>query len=242
MQQGKRLAGLAASAIRRPAARNPKLEKDRAGRAKRMMRDMMLFWKKNDKDEREGRRVAEREQLMQMRQDEERREAARQARKLEFLISQTEIYSHFIGNKLRTDDAEDGGADGPQGAKANKALPAAISLLGPELEKAMENGETPLVDIDYDNADQTNLHKHAAQNAQRALLKTREQARAFDRQSALDRKASQALALARGKRRGGDDDDEEGEEEEPMDDGEGGTSSKPLVDRMSYLVRCRVLS
>ena len=34
--------------------------------------------------------------------EEEKREAARQARKLEFLISQTELYSHFVGNKLKS--------------------------------------------------------------------------------------------------------------------------------------------
>ena len=37
--------------------------------------------------------------------EEEKREAARQARKLEFLISQTELYSHFVGNKLKSKQA-----------------------------------------------------------------------------------------------------------------------------------------
>ena len=32
-----------------------------------------------------------------------KREAARQARKLEFLISPTELYSHFVGNKLKSE-------------------------------------------------------------------------------------------------------------------------------------------
>ena len=41
-------------------------------------------------------------------EEEERREAARQARKLEFLISQTELYSHFVGSKLKSKNIDFG--------------------------------------------------------------------------------------------------------------------------------------
>ncbi|KAH7106885.1 SNF2 family DNA-dependent ATPase [Auriculariales sp. MPI-PUGE-AT-0066] len=201
--QLKRISHLCSSVVRKPNPRNPKIEKERAARAKKMMREMMLFWKKNDKDEREGRRQAEREALLRMRQEEEQREAARQARKLEFLISQTEIYSHFIGHKLP------------------------MALLGPDLDQAM--GEVgPLDDLDYDNTDQTNLHRHAAKNAQRAVIKAKQQAHAFDRQSVLDRK----VAEAKGKKRAldGDEEDEEMEDFGEDGDGEGNANSKPLVD------------
>lgn len=68
---------------------------------------MLLFWKKNEKEERELRKKAEREALEKLRQEEERREAQRQARKLNFLITQTELYSHFIGRKINKDVTED---------------------------------------------------------------------------------------------------------------------------------------
>lgn len=68
---------------------------------------MLAFWKKNEKEERELRKKAEKEALERLKQEEERREAQRQARKLNFLITQTELYSHFIGRKIKQDTTED---------------------------------------------------------------------------------------------------------------------------------------
>lgn len=48
------------------------------------------------------RKRAEKEAVDRAKEEEEKREAARQARKLEFLISQTELYSHFVGSKLKS--------------------------------------------------------------------------------------------------------------------------------------------
>lgn len=67
---------------------------------------MLCFWKRNEKEERELRKKAEREALERMRVEEEMREAKRQARKLNFLITQTELYSHFVGKKIGTQAAE----------------------------------------------------------------------------------------------------------------------------------------
>ena len=82
--------------------RTIKTAKDTQIKAKRLMREMMVFWKKNEKEERDLRKRAEKEADNRLKEEEERREAARQARKLEFLISQTELYSHFVGNKLKS--------------------------------------------------------------------------------------------------------------------------------------------
>jgi len=71
-------------------------------KAKKLMREMMVFWKKNEKEERDVRKREHKEALDRAKVEEEKREAARQARKLEFLISQTELYSHFVGNKLKS--------------------------------------------------------------------------------------------------------------------------------------------
>jgi chromatin-remodeling ATPase INO80 len=78
--QCKRVATLASLQARKPYNRTPKATKDVQAKSKRLMREMLVFWKKNEKGE-----------------------AARQARKLEFLISQTELYSHFVGNKLKSE-------------------------------------------------------------------------------------------------------------------------------------------
>lgn len=56
--------------------------------------------------------------------------------------------------------------------------------------------------------DQTNLRRHAARNAQDAILLARERARAFDEQAAIDRKANEALSRANVGMKVGDDDDD----------------------------------
>jgi DNA helicase INO80 len=72
------------------------------GKGKRLMREMLVFWKKNEREERDFRKREQKEAVDRARIEEEKREIARQARKLEFLISQTELYSHFVGSKLKS--------------------------------------------------------------------------------------------------------------------------------------------
>lgn len=67
--------------------------------AKRVLKEMLMYWKKNEREERELRKKAEKEAAEKRRQEEEAREARRQAKKLNFLITQTELYSHFVGRK-----------------------------------------------------------------------------------------------------------------------------------------------
>jgi DNA helicase INO80 len=102
MLQHKRTAALASSQAKKPFTRTIKSTKEVQIKAKRLMREMMVFWRKNEKEERDLRKRAEKEADNRLKEEEERREAARQARKLEFLISQTELYSHFVGNKLKS--------------------------------------------------------------------------------------------------------------------------------------------
>jgi chromatin-remodeling ATPase INO80 len=101
--QCKRVATLASLQARRPYNRTPKATKDVQAKSKRLMREMLVFWKKNEKEERDVRKRENKEAADRAKIEEEKREAARQARKLEFLISQTELYSHFVGNKLKSE-------------------------------------------------------------------------------------------------------------------------------------------
>lgn len=102
LSQAERLAKLAAIQARKPFTKNAKAAKDMQAKAKRLMREMQVFWKKNEKEERDVRKREHKEAMDRMKLEEEKREAARQARKLEFLISQTELYSHFVGSKLKS--------------------------------------------------------------------------------------------------------------------------------------------
>jgi len=100
--QLKRVATLSSIQARRPFIRAPKAVKDVQAKSKRLMREMLVSWKKNEKEERDVRKREQKEASDRAKVEEEKREAARQARKLEFLISQTELYSHFVGNKLKS--------------------------------------------------------------------------------------------------------------------------------------------
>ena len=70
---------------------------------------VLVYWKKYERVEKEQRRKAEREAQEQRRLDEEMREAKRQQRKLNFLITQTELCAHFMAKKLtgETDASQD---------------------------------------------------------------------------------------------------------------------------------------
>lgn len=100
--QLERIAKLASIQARKPFTKTAKANKDIQAKAKRLMREMQVFWKKNEKEERDVRKREQKEANDRLKIEEERREAARQARKLEFLISQTELYSHFVGSKLKS--------------------------------------------------------------------------------------------------------------------------------------------
>ncbi|KAK7150298.1 hypothetical protein R3I93_011523 [Phoxinus phoxinus] len=94
--------------VRRAAIQAQKNCKETLPRARRLTKEMLLYWKKYEKVEKEHRKRAEKEALEQRKLDEEMREAKRQQRKLNFLITQTELYAHFMGGK------QNAGGDGTQ--------------------------------------------------------------------------------------------------------------------------------
>lgn len=96
----KRLSFLSSTQGKKPFLRNGRTSKESQTRAKRLAREMTLSWKRNEKEERDVRKRVEKEALDRIKVEEENREAARQTKKLEFLISQTELYSHFFASKL----------------------------------------------------------------------------------------------------------------------------------------------
>ncbi|KAJ6604781.1 SNF2 family DNA-dependent ATPase [Mycena vulgaris] len=204
VNQAERLAKIVSVQARRPFSKTNKSTKDTQTKAKRLMREMQVFWKKNEREERDVRKREHKEAMDRLKLEEEKREAARQARKLEFLISQTELYSHFVGSKLKTAEMEgDGDAPAaPAGADVGDLDPAALR------------------DINFDEDDQTNLHMHARHNAQEAISLAKQRAQQFDVQAALERKTNEALKLAKAQAHIHDTKDE------PMDSATG----TPLVD------------
>ncbi|EMR08602.1 hypothetical protein PNEG_03078 [Pneumocystis murina B123] len=150
--------------------------KDMQARAKRAVREMLVFWKRNEKEEREQRKKEEKEAMEKAKKAEEQREATRQARKLNFLITQTELYSHFISRKIRTEETDN--VDEIKDVSKDKEEKALI-------ENSLEMTETPLnhcsiKDLDFDGVDDDSLRQIAIKNAQNAISLARDHAEQFN--------------------------------------------------------------
>ncbi|CAG9793458.1 unnamed protein product [Diatraea saccharalis] len=112
MLQRKRLATLCCKHWRHVAMQSQKNMKETVWRCKRLSREMQAYWRRYDRAERETRRRMEKEAEEQRKMDVELMEAKRQRRKLNFLITQTELYAHFMQRKLNSESVDgDCGAD-----------------------------------------------------------------------------------------------------------------------------------
>ncbi|ODH26257.1 hypothetical protein ACO22_04713 [Paracoccidioides brasiliensis] len=172
----RKTAQLASKQSRKWQERTNKSMKDTQARAKRTMREMMSFWKRNEREERDLRRMAERQELELAKKAEADREANRQKRKLNFLISQTELYSHFIGRKIKTSQAEQTDETGP----VDDASMAKPDIPLPDTDGKPAPKVTSFEDLDFDAEDETALRQAAMANAQNAVQKAQERARAFN--------------------------------------------------------------
>ena len=174
---------LAAKQARKWQERTNKSMKDTQARAKRVMREMNSFWKRNEREERDLRRMAERKEIEDAKKAEADREASRQKRKLNFLISQTELYSHFIGRKIKTDEVERA-TDDPEVAISQEKLqlgkPNAHTVDLPTSVSDLSSKVKDFNDLDFDAEDETALKEAAAANAQHAIQEAQDKARAFN--------------------------------------------------------------
>jgi chromatin-remodeling ATPase INO80 len=126
---------------------------------------MLFFWRKNEKEERDLRKKAEKEAIDRAKREEELREARRQARKLNFLITQTELYSHFVGKKVSGNANEDANGEAPLEpfpTSSDTVLPAKFD------------------ELDFDAEDDEALRAAAARSAQNAVQLAQNKAKDFD--------------------------------------------------------------
>lgn len=176
----KKTAILASKEAKRWQLRTNKGTKDLQARAKRVMRDMMGFWKRNEREERDLRKAAEKQELENARKEEADREAARQKRKLNFLISQTELYSHFIGKKIKTSEVERS-TDHPDVAAENKDSIPEHTLNIEEPTGPVGSKVTNFDSLDFDAEDESALQAAAMANAQNAIAEAQRKARDFNK-------------------------------------------------------------
>ncbi|KAF7339360.1 SNF2 family helicase ATPase [Mycena sanguinolenta] len=190
VNQAERLAKIVSVQARKPFAKTNKTAKDTQTKGKRLMREMQ-------------------EAMDRLKLEEEKREAARQARKLEFLISQTELYSHFVGSKLKTAEVE--------GDEDSSAAPAGANL--------EDVDPSALRDINFDEDNIQTIKRTCICTRgtmhREAILLAKHRAQQFDAQSALERKTNEALKLAKAQAHIHDD-----THDDPMEPAPGA----PLVD------------
>lgn len=143
-----------------------KLVKEIQIKAKKISKEVVLFWRKNEKEEKENRKRAEKEAIEKLKKEEEAREKKRQMKKLNFLITQTELYSHFVVNKLKTEEEEEENDE-------NK----------PEI---LASGET----TDIADMDDAELNQLAKKQAQAALSRQQEKTKSFDKETATSKSSA----------------------------------------------------
>lgn len=154
----KKTAVFCQKAVRQKAMESQKRQKETIWRAKRLTREMMSYWKKFDRVERENRRRQEKEAEEQRKMDVELVEVKRQQRKLNFLITQTELYAHYMshkGEQIETDETQ------RILSQLDEEMPARLTAI--------------------DNYDSEVLKSKAQQNVQDAFAAEKERTAEFDK-------------------------------------------------------------
>ncbi|KAK7392946.1 hypothetical protein VNO78_21396 [Psophocarpus tetragonolobus] len=159
-------------------SRSVKWIKGASIRSRKLARDMLLFWKRVDKEMAEVRKREEKEAAEALRREQELREAKRQEHRLNFLIQQTELYSHFMQNKSSVHSSD--------------ALP---------LVDEKTNDQDALFDSsdaghnEEEDPEEAELKKEALKAAQEAVSKQRRLTNAFDNECLSLRQVSETDSL-----------------------------------------------
>lgn len=164
VQNCKRVATMCMKVVRQRAMQSQKVMKETVWRAKRLTREMLSYWKRYERVERDTRRRMEKEAEEQRKMDVEIIEAKRQQRKLNFLITQTELYAHFMSKKLG------------QGTEAEQLR--ILNQLDEEVNPRLAA---------YDDYDAEQMKQLAQQHAEEAFSNDRRKTKQFDAAAGVQR-------------------------------------------------------
>ncbi|GAB4851642.1 Putative DNA helicase ino80 [Ancistrocladus abbreviatus] len=92
--------------VKMKVSRSLRWVKNAGNRMRKLARDMLVYWKKVEKEMAEVRKREEKEAAEALKRKQELEEAKRQQKRLDFLLSQTELFSHFMQNKSTTQRSE----------------------------------------------------------------------------------------------------------------------------------------
>ncbi|WCJ33422.1 Chromatin-remodeling ATPase INO80 [Euphorbia peplus] len=167
--------------VKMKIGRSHKLLKSAPLRTRKLSRDMLLFWKRLDKEMAEVRKREEREAAEALKREQELREAKRQQHRLNFLIQQTELYSHFMQNKPNS--------------QASEAMPVEDAILDSQ-EIPMSSLETGPTDVE--DPEDAKLREDAMKAAQDAVSKQKKLTSEFDSECTKLRQAADLDASVAG--------------------------------------------
>ncbi|KAL6944514.1 hypothetical protein ACO0RG_001251 [Hanseniaspora osmophila] len=182
MQNTRKTASLVAREAKKWQMKNMRQMRDVQVRARRGIREMSSYWKRNERDEKELKKKREKELLERAKKEEEEKEKQRQAKQLEFLLTKSEMVSHFIAKKVKTSEHE----------KAHNSATNLTELANtphdgdeerPNIELDLTGeiqAETQLHEIDFDNENQEMLDKRAMENASNILKKQQRSVQTYD--------------------------------------------------------------
>ena len=105
--QVRRISGLVIKEVRKRVTRHMRTIKDQPLRSKKLTREMQTYWRRAEKEKTDTRKKKGKEEADRRKREQEVREVERQQKKLEFLLKQTELYSHFIGKNMGITDQDD---------------------------------------------------------------------------------------------------------------------------------------
>ncbi|KAK9671106.1 hypothetical protein RND81_12G007500 [Saponaria officinalis] len=100
----KRCAEACQREVKMKVSRSLRLMRGASIRTRKLARDMLVYWKRLEKEMAEVRKREEKEAAEALKREREQEEARRQQKRLDFLLSQTELYSHFMSNKSAVPD------------------------------------------------------------------------------------------------------------------------------------------
>lgn len=155
--EAKRLAETCQRDVKLKVSRSVRLMRNSVIRTRKLARDMVVYWKRLEKEMAEVRKREEKEAAEALKRERELEEARRQKKRLDFLLSQTELYSHFMQNK--------------SAVRPSEALPGDEKINSEEIEHEKAEEE------DMEDAE---LKKEALRAAQDAVSKQKKLTSAFD--------------------------------------------------------------
>ena len=162
----KKLALQCMKVVRQKVVASQRSAKEAQAKAKRLTKEMLAHWRQVDRIEKAAKKQQEQEAEKQQKIDLQILEAKRQQRKLNFLITQTELYSHFMANKI----------DSKEGNK-NEAAEKGKSILE-KLDEEKPSGR--LAELDTYQSDAAK--RQAMTNASKAVRAHIQQTKVFDAQ------------------------------------------------------------